>query len=68
MLQKLGQACTIIVIAHRLSTLQSCNKLIYLNEGKIVDIGNFAELSAKYPDFAELVRLSGLEAEKNDKN
>ncbi len=51
---------TIIAIAHRLSTLKACNKLIYLKDGCLIDIGTFEDLSEKYPDFAELVRLSSL--------
>ena len=51
---------TIIAIAHRLSTLKACNKLIYLREGKVIDIGTFEDLSMKYPEFAELVRLSAM--------
>ena len=57
-LKKLCGNKTIISIAHRLSTLQACNRLIYMKSGTIVDIGTFEELSSKYPDFAELVRLS----------
>ncbi len=59
----LTEACknkTIIAIAHRLSTLKACNKLIYLKDGYLVDIGTFENLSDKYPEFAELVRLSSM--------
>lgn len=51
---------TIIAIAHRLSTLRACNKLVYLKDGRLVDTGSFEYLSAKYPEFAELVKLSSL--------
>lgn len=51
---------TIIAIAHRLSTLRACNKLIYLKDGRIVDAGSFEYLEGKYPEFAELIRLSSL--------
>ena len=34
-----------------------------MEAGKIKDIGNFTELADKYPDFAELVKLSGLDTE-----
>lgn len=61
MLLNIGRNKTIITIAHRLSTLKACNKLIYLKNGTIVDIGTFEELSAKHPDFAELVRLSSIQ-------
>ena len=49
---------TIIAIAHRLSTLVNCDRVAFLKEGTVVDIGTFKELSEKYPDFEEIVRLS----------
>ena len=49
---------TIIAIAHRLSTLVNCDKVIYLKNGEIVDIGTFEELSEKHPDFKEIIALS----------
>ena len=58
MLTKFNKNKTIIAIAHRLSTLRACNKLIYLKDGTIVDIGTFEELSQRYEDFQELVTLS----------
>lgn len=51
---------TIIAIAHRLSTLKSCDRLIYLKDGEIVDTGSFDELSCRHADFEKLVRLSSL--------
>lgn len=51
---------TIIAIAHRLSTLKSCDRLIYLKDGRIVDTGTFEELSNNHPDFENLIRLSSL--------
>lgn len=53
---------TIIAIAHRLSTLKSCDRLVYLKAGKIVDIGTFNELSKRHADFERLIRLSNLNA------
>lgn len=61
MLTDVGKSKTIIAIAHRLSTLKACNKLIYMKDGQIVDIGTFEELRMKYPDFEELVRLSKID-------
>ena len=58
MLVKLKDSKTIIAIAHRLSTLKSCNKLVYMKDGKIVDTGTFAELSSRHSDFENLVKLS----------
>lgn len=63
-LNKMSEDRTIIAIAHRLSTLKACTKLVYLKEGQIVDIGTFEELSAHYADFAQLVKLSTISEKK----
>ncbi len=57
-LKEIGKSKTIISIAHRLSTLKACNKLIYLKDGQVVDIGTFDELSGRYAEFAALLKLS----------
>jgi ABC-type bacteriocin/lantibiotic exporter with double-glycine peptidase domain len=47
---------TRIVIAHRLSTVQSADRIVVLNGGKIVQSGTFAELMRQpglFTDFAE---------------
>lgn len=54
---------TIIAIAHRLSTLKSCDRLIYLKKGQIIDTGSFEDLSAKHIDFQKLIKLSQLSSE-----
>jgi ATP-binding cassette, subfamily B, bacterial PglK len=38
---------TIILIAHRLSTLRHCDRIFLLEKGKIVDTGNYRELEAR---------------------
>lgn len=60
MLNTLKGEKTIIAIAHRLSTLKSCDRLIYLKRGQVVDIGTFGELSARHADFEKLIKLSNL--------
>jgi ATP-binding cassette subfamily C protein len=59
-LQSLKNEMTVILIAHRLSTVQHSDKIIYLDKGKIVAEGTFAELKAKVPDFAKAVELMDL--------
>lgn len=47
--------CTRIVIAHRLSTIRNCDRIIVLENGKIVEDGSYDELIAKDGFFAKLV-------------
>lgn len=47
--------CTRIVIAHRLSTIKHCDRIMYLENGKIVEDGTYEELIAKKGLFAQLV-------------
>lgn len=60
MLTDMSSQKTIIAIAHRLSTLKACNKLVYIRDGQLIDVGNFKDLSDKYEDFAQLVKLSSI--------
>ena len=54
--------CTRIVIAHRLSTIRQCDRIIMLENGKIVEDGNYEELVEKNGRFAEMVARQRLEA------
>lgn len=63
MLTGISSSKTIIAIAHRLSTLKACNKLLYIRDGQLIDVGSFEELASKYEDFANLVKLSSISTE-----
>lgn len=50
-LQKLMQGRTTFIVAHRLSTIRSCDKIMYIEDGKIAEVGNhdqLMELNGKY--------------------
>lgn len=51
---------TLILVAHRLSTIMQADTIFYMREGSIIDQGTFAELVARVPDFAQQAELSGL--------
>ena len=47
---------TRIVVAHRLSTIRQCDRIIVMDEGRIAETGRFDDLVTKGGLFAELVR------------
>ena len=52
--------CTMILVAHRLSTVKSADKIILLKNGGIGFEGTFDELNATVPDFQRMVELQAL--------
>lgn len=51
---KLENNTTIIAIAHRLTTLKNCDRIIVLNKGKIQEDGKFDELIQKNGMFSDM--------------
>lgn len=49
-------ACTRFVIAHRLSTVRHCDRILCLDQGHIVEEGSYEELMQKQGFFAEFVK------------
>ena len=48
--------CTRIVVAHRLSTIKNCDRILVLDDGKIIEDGTYDELIAQKGFFSELVK------------
>lgn len=55
-LEKLMEDRLVIIIAHRFSTIQNADRIIVVDEGKIVDSGNPAILAKKKGVYSELLR------------
>jgi ATP-binding cassette, subfamily B, bacterial PglK len=59
-LQALHGRVTTVIIAHRLSTVKACDRILFLSEGRIAGEGGFMHLKATNPQFARLVALGSL--------
>lgn len=42
---RLPRQLTLVIVAHRLSTLRLCDRIVRLDQGRIVQIGSFAEIT-----------------------
>lgn len=56
--------CTRIVIAHRLSTIRHCDRIVVLDQGKIVEDGTYEELLERKGHFAELVERQQVDRQR----
>ena len=62
-IESLHGQMTVIVIAHRLSTVRKCDLLVYLDQGRVAATGTFESVAAENPGFARLVKLGSLDVE-----
>jgi len=51
---------TVVMIAHRLSTVRNADMVVYLSEGKVLATGTFDEVRNAVPDFDRQAKLMGL--------
>ncbi len=51
---------TVIIIAHRLSSVRKCDRIFFLEDGRLVDSGTFDGLKMANARFSELVSLGDL--------
>ena len=51
---------TVVMIAHRLSTVRNADIVVYLSEGKVLATGTFNEVRNTVPDFDRQAKLMGL--------
>ena len=65
-ISRVQQQCTCIVVAHRLSTIRSADRIIVMNKGRIVEQGNHAELIAARGSYYQLYTTQYMEQQENE--
>ena len=53
-------ATTVVMIAHRLSTVRDADMVVYLDSGRVLAVGTFNEIRNAVPDFDRQAKLMGL--------
>jgi ABC-type multidrug transport system fused ATPase/permease subunit len=51
---------TVVIIAHRLSTVRNVDQVVYLSNGKVLATGTFEEVRKAVPDFDHQAKIMGL--------
>ena len=59
-IQKLRGKVTVVMIAHRLSTVRNADVVIYMQSGKVQAVGTFEEVRKAIPNFDHQANLMGL--------
>lgn len=55
-LQQFFKGRTVVVVAHRLSTVKNADQIVVINHGRIVEVGTHEQLTALRGEYFELVR------------
>jgi ABC-type multidrug transport system fused ATPase/permease subunit len=64
-IETLRREKTLVIVAHRLTTVRGCDRLVFLRNGRIAGCGSFEELLTNNADFramAAAVSGNGLSA------
>ena len=59
-IQTMKGSITVIMIAHRLSTVRNADVVIYMEAGKLIAAGTFEEVRNLVPGFDRQAKLMGL--------
>ena len=55
---------TVVIVAHRLSTIKNVDKIYFLDDGKIVDSGTFEELFNSNTQFKNMFLIENIQTKK----
>ena len=58
------QGKTTVLIAHRISTVEKMDKIIFIDDGRVIDVGSHDELVGRCQEYRTMVELQKLEEEK----
>lgn len=61
-----GTKRTAFIVAHRMSTIQNCDKIVYMKAGKVEAAGTYSDLMASSPEFAEFCDAFYQKGQNND--
>ena len=67
-LKKNRAGLTTILIAHRISTVENMDKIVFIDDGSVVDVGRHDELILRCPAYKKMVDLQKLEEEGRQHN
>ena len=65
-LRRLRQGKTTILIAHRISTVEAMDKVVFMDDGAVVDVGTHAELYERCAGYRTMVELQKLDEENGE--
>jgi ABC-type multidrug transport system fused ATPase/permease subunit len=60
-IESLRGTTTVVIVAHRLSTVQHADQVIYLDNGKVLGVGTFDELRKSIPQLQRQIELGTLD-------
>ena len=55
-IHEFGGKKTIIIVAHRIKTVQNCDQIFYIDEGQVTDHGTYKELIDRNEDFRNMTK------------
>ena len=65
-IESLDRQITVILIAHRLSTVERCDRVVLLEQGRIAGCGRYEQLQAHHKSFQELAMAASVSQELPD--